>query len=199
MAYTIKKTQGYKSSENVSKNTFDPLPVGKYAVSIYEVDTGEYKNGGNKGREFLKIQFKVLDGQTGANRRIFQNIGLFDQWAPTTKNPDGSDNFTFFGFFAAATGKTEKEFREWYDATDDPFAELPSPTQLEGRKVVLSLKIVPDTYAFNKAQENGDLEAGQTQDDFKTNDVAGYKVYDGTLPAAGEANTSSPKVAAVDL
>lgn len=199
MGYTIKKTEGYKSAENASKNTFDPLPAGKYAVSIYEASTGEYKRGGNIGKEFLKIQFKVLDGQPGANRRLFENIGLFDRWAPTAKNPDGSDNFTFFGFFAAVTGKTEKEFRQWFDATEDPFAELPSPTQLEGRKVLVNLKIVPDTYAFSKAEENGDLEPGQTQEDFKTNDVSGYKVYDGTLPAGGEANTSSPKVQAVDL
>lgn len=216
MGYSVKKEAGYKSADHQSSTRFNALPAGSYAVTVQSAEVGEYKKGGNADRPLVKVQFKVLDGQVGANRRIFQQVGIFEKWAPTAKNPDGSDNFTFFGFFAAVTGKTEKEFRAWFDETDDAFQELPSPSELEGRKVVLRLKVVPDAYGYDKAVQEFAEETGlayksesdkaaaraefvETQDDYTTNDISGFKVYTGELPAAGEANTSSPKVAAVDL
>lgn len=195
VGYDVKKTEGRKAADSGGGTRFNALPAGSYAASVYEVTAGEYKNGNNKGRPNIRVQFKILDGQTGANRRIFQTIGIFDEW----NNDKKSDNFTFFQFFAAAVGKSETDFRAWFDEEDDPFGDLPSPTQLEGRKVVLRLKVVPDDYGYKRAKEEGSLGADETEDDFTTNDIAGFKVYDGTLPAAGEANTSSPKVAAVDL
>jgi hypothetical protein len=200
VGYAVKKDKDYKSAENQSSNRFNALPAGPYAVSIQAAELGEYgPKSTNAGRPLVNVQFRILDGQTGANRRVFQKVGIFEKWAPTSKNPGGADNFTFFQFFAAVTGKTEKEFRAWFDETDDPFDELPSPSQLEGRKLVIRLKVVPDTYGFEKAEREGDLEEGETQDDYTTNDISGFKVYDGNLPAAGAANTESPKVAAVDL
>lgn len=220
LGYAVAKDTTYKATEGGGDEyrPFKPLEAASVVVSIFEATAGEYKNGGNKGRTNVRIQFKVSEGQKGANKRLFQTVGIFEKWAPTSKNPDGFDNFTFFDLFAAATGKANKEFRQWFEETADPFAELPSPKQLEGRKVVATLKIVNDEYAYTKAltqfaQEKGlDLAADRaaveaafedehdlTQDDYKTNEIASFKVYDGTLPSAGGANTSAPKVAAVDL
>ena len=195
MGYKVKRDDTYDPTTAGGNNRFAALAAGKYVASVFEAELGEYgPKSGNKGRPFVKVQFRIEDGQTGANRRIFQNIGIFEKWAPTSKNPDGSDNFTFFGFFAAVTGKSEKDFREWFRDAKDPFGELPSPSQLEGRKVTLVLKVVPDDYAYNKALEEGTLEEGETQDDYTKNDISGFRVYDGAA-----ANTSAPKVGAVEL
>lgn len=220
MGWSVKKDENYDATSggNDPYRPFAPLEAGPVVLSVYEVKQGEYKNGGNAGRPHARIQFKVTEGQKGANKRLFQTIGVFEKWAPTAKNPDGFDNFTFFNFFAAVTGKAEKAFREWFKETAEPFGELPGPGELEGRKVVGVLKIVPDTYAYEKAlaafREDEGLKAavdseelreaftaktGYTAEDYKGNDIASFKVYDGTIPSAGAANTESPKIAAVEL
>lgn len=215
MAYKMKRPNT-RATEAGKPRGFAPLEPGNYAVSLYEVTTGEYQRGGNEGKGFVKVQFKVLDGQKGANRRLYGSIGKFPEWAPTDKNPDGSDNFTFFKFFAAVQGKTEKEFRaevdEWFDSLTEkqldegvefPESLVPSRSALEGRKVVVTLGVIHDKYNYDKAraqaESDGEDPDDLNPDDFKTNEVKNYKVYDGTLPAAGAAQTSAPKVEAVDL
>lgn len=182
MGYGI-ALKGTKVSDG-GGNKFDPLAAGPLGLAVFDAEVKEYgPNTNNAGRDFLKIQFKVLDGQTGANRRLFENVGLFPEWAPTDKNPDGSDNFTFFAFFAAVLGKKEKDFRAEFkkaiEEEDEKF-EIPSARELLGKKVTAIIKIVPDDYAYKKylqAVKDGDEEEGKTQSDFLKNTINGYKVY----------------------
>ena len=155
---------------------FDPLPPGKYAVSVYDAEAGEFgPNGVNGGRPNLQVQFRVSDGQAGANRRIFQTVGLFPSWAPKEKGDTPKDNFTFYQFFAAVQGKDEKEFRaEVKEAAESKKGNLtlPDAEDLLGREVELTLGIENDVYAFNKARED---DPDVVQDDFKRNSVKNIK------------------------
>lgn len=206
MAFKIDISKTTKVAEG-SGGPFKPLKAGPYIATVHDAEIGEFKGEKpqrpNAGRPQVNVQFRIADGQEGANRRVFQQIGLFDTWAPTDKNPEGSDNFTFFGFFSAIQGKKEKDFRaEYREAVENPETSdfsVPSPTELLGRKVVLNLKVVPDTYAYTKAVNEGTLEEGQTQQDYLKNEIGGFKVYDGSDPVAGGAQTSAAKVEAVEL
>lgn len=221
MGYNVKKDESYKATEgggNDPYRPFSPLPAGPVAVGVYEVKEGKYKSPANAGRDHIRVQFKVLEGQKGANRRLFSTIGIFEKWGPTAKNPEGFDNFTFFDFFAAVEGKSNEEFRKWFEETPDAFSKIPGPKELGGRKVIAVTKIVPDTYGYEKAlaafrtdeglTANVDSEelreafaakTGYTRDDYTTNEISGFKVYDGNIPQAGEKNTSSPVAGAVEL
>lgn len=168
---------------------FKPLPAGPYAVSIFDAEVEEYgPKTANKGRNFLKVQFRIDDGQDNANRRLFENIPLFTTWAATKKNPEGSDAFTFYAFFSAVLGKKDKEFRdEVRDAIAAGKFTVPEPNEILGKKLTVNVKIVPDSYAFNKASENGTLEDGETQADYLTNDISAYKVYSGPVAKSATA------------
>ena len=186
---------------------FKPLEAKEYATSIYDVEEKAYgPKTANAGRDGYRLQLRVADGQVGANRRLFQTIGLFLQWAPTQKNPDGADNFTFYDFFGAVAGVSSKDYRNHVKAVtgsdadevkaavaaikDEAFRkateaavkaktglEIPSPEQLLGKKINVVLKIVPDTYAFEKAQREGTVEDGETQQDYLTNDISAWKPF----------------------
>ena len=186
---------------------FAPLAAQEYAVSIYDVEEKEYgPNTANKGRDGYRLQLRVADGQVGANRRLFQTIGIFLNWAPTQKSPDGADNFTFYDFFSAIKGVKSKDYRNYVKAvtaTDPDVAkaaveaikdeayrkevaaavkagnglEIPDPTELLGKKVNVVLKIVPDKYAFDKAVREDTLEPGETQQDYLTNDISAWKPF----------------------
>src|SRR5664280_1844340 len=85
-----------------NSNRYLPLKAGEYTVSFYDVEEGTYKaDSAGTGRDSYRLQLRIADGQDGANRRLFETVGLFSQWGPTAKNPSGSDNFTFFDVFAA--------------------------------------------------------------------------------------------------
>ena len=155
---------------------FAPLPNGKYAVTVYEVNHKEYgPNSNNAGRDSWNVQFRISDGQEGANRRIFQQIGLFPTWAPTDKYPDGADNFLFYQFFSSVQGKSEKDFRaevkDVIEGKGKKVLSLPDDSQVLGTEVILVLGTEADTYAYNKAKEGGELAEGETQDDFKRNTI----------------------------
>lgn len=194
-------TKGEKVHEP-SRSAFAPITAGPVLLSIFDAEAKQYgEKTANAGRDFYKLQFKVegdvkdVDGKNAANRRLFENVGMFASWAPTPKNPDGSDNFTFFNFFAAVTGKKEKDLRDEYKkavAGEGDF-EVPSPSELLGKKVTGIIKIVPDEYAYNQykaALKSGEItleddEKEKTQQDFLKNVVNGYKPAD-AAPAAGD-------------
>jgi len=200
-------------------NTFKPLAAKEYTVSIYDVEESTYgPKTANAGRDGYSLQLRIADGQEGANRRLFQTIGLFLTWAPTAKNPDGADNFTFYDFFSAIEGVKSKDYRAGVKALvldkesetykDDLAAALasikdeayrakiadavkagtglvlPDPAELLGKKINVVLKIVPDTYGFEKAVREDTLEEGQTQQDFLTNDISAWKPF-AEVAAAG--------------
>ena len=151
---------------------FDPLPAGKYNVNIFEVSEGTYKEGGaNAGRTFLKLHLKVADGQAGANRRLFTNVGDFPRWAPKPggKDPKGAPNYQFFQFYKSLPDDLAVEFPEGVDGD----VELPDLEDLEGALLAVKIKVVKDDYAFKKAKAEGDLD-GRTEDDFLKNEVAEF-------------------------
>lgn len=169
-------------------SSYDPLAAGSYRASIFDISVEEYgPKTNNAGKSYAKVQFRIADGQEGANRRLFENIPLFTQWGPTAKNPDGSDAFTFFGFFSAVLGVKEKDFRKTVtealekaqvaaekSGKDDTEFELPipDPDTLLGKELTLVVKIVDDDYKF-KQELLTDPEAKQA--DFKKNTVSAFK------------------------
>lgn len=161
--------------------SFTPIAAGTYPVSVFDASVEEYgPKSNNAGRPFLKVQYRIDDGAPGANRRLFDSIPLFTEWAPTAKNPEGSDAFSFFGFFAAVTGVKEKDFRKTVtealeSAKDKSKVSLPipDPDTILGKKLALVVKIADDDYAFKKAVSEGDDEAVQA--DFKKNVISGYR------------------------
>lgn len=168
---------GGQKSE-ASSGGFAPLAAGDYNVTIFDVEDATYgPKSANAGRPSLRVQLRVSEGQEGTNRRLFETIPLFARWAPTAKNPDGSDAFTFFDFFAAVRGESPKDFRKSFndlvDAGENPASLLPANSELLGKPLTVVLKVENDTYAFNKAVENGDTDAAQ--EDFKRNSVKTWK------------------------
>ena len=96
-----------------------------------------------------------------------------------------------------ATGKTEVDIFDFEPKVLDKDGKEIKPSTLLNRKLVLNLKVKPDTYAFNKAKSEGTL-GDRTQDDFKRNEIGGFKVYTGGT-VGGPANVSAPKIGAVEL
>lgn len=165
---------------------FAPLPAGEYLASVYNAELGEYKKGGlNEGRPNLNVQFRISDGQKGANRRLFQLIGLFPSWAPKP-GKDAADNFLFFQFLAAVTGKTEKEVRAEVRAAAEGKGtfSFPDLADLLGKEVTLVVKIEADSYAYQKAADNGTLADDQTVEDFKRNAISAIRAPKELVAAA---------------
>ena len=180
MARTVNLSgKDVKKSENTG---FAPLPAGKYNVTVFDLDEGEYKNGVNKGRPFLKLQLRISDGQKGANRRLFVNVGDFPYW----KNKDGSgsdgaSNFLYWQFYKSLgvvfPGKDEE---------DEVEVVLPDLEEIEGASLAVKVKIVKDEYAYNKAMAAWEDEAEKAEakgkdapprpepDDFLKNEVAEF-------------------------
>lgn len=70
-------------SLNVDQETFDGasfslVPAGRHRVIIFDVKLDEVKTGENKGKPRLKFQFKIADGEPGANRRLFHDVNAFN-------------------------------------------------------------------------------------------------------------------------
>lgn len=69
---------------DASGRSFEPVPAGTYAVSVFAITPDEVKNGENKGKLRLKFQFRIADGETSpdgsnqGNRRLFADINAFE-------------------------------------------------------------------------------------------------------------------------
>ncbi len=163
-----------------SRTPFEPLPAGRYTVTVYDVKEKQYSaSSRNAGRTFYAIQFRVVDGERGANRRFYDNIGIFPTWAPNARHPEGADNFTFWRFFSVIEGKSEPELRK---AAQDGSFEIPEPQELLGRKLDVLLGIEKDDYALNRAKEDGtfDENASYTRNNIKSF----FPTKDSNSPAA---------------
>lgn len=166
---------------------FDPLPAGVYEATIYDAKVGEYNSVKNKGRPKMDIQYRIADGQKGANRRIFESVPLFTNW----NNEGKTDAFPFFRFFAAVQGMTNKDFRT--KATEDAESKkglsVPAIEEILGKKVLLKLAVEKDDYAFNKSED-----PDAVKEDFTRNNVA-----DVTAPKAGGAKKAAKEDEAFTL
>ena len=168
MGFNIDTTGGVKEG---SGGTFAPLPAGKYQVNVFDTKPGAFGNkSANADRPNVNVQFKVADGQKGANRRIFQTVGLFLNWAATAKNPDGADNFLFYQFFGAVTGQKDKDFRAKVKEVglEKLSTLLPDPDEILGKQVTLDLGIELDDYAYKKALAD---DPTVKPEDFKRNNI----------------------------
>lgn len=203
MGYSAKKDTSYDpTAESFGYRYFPPIPDGVYDVVVQEATMSEYQRGSNKGRDMLNLKLKVV-GPTSVGRVLFTNIGVFEKWGPTQKNPGGSGNWTFFGFFAAVKGMSEKDFREWFKNTEDPFAELPLPSRIEGMTLTVDVSHSDDTRRQENAQATADSygttpeerqEIFDLESNAQRNEVKRFKVYDASssskVVASSEAKTA---------
>lgn len=163
-------------------NDFDPLPAGTYGVSIYDVKAEEIAAGKrNAGDTSYNIQFKVLDGQEGANRRHFERILIAPTWV-ATKDKEEADNFTFFNFLAAVRGTTAKAVREELAAAIEGDGEfsVPIPKELLGKKLNLTFDVKEWPYGYKRAKEKAEAEGEEfdkNPTDFKQNTVKKFAPY----------------------
>lgn len=154
MAIKLTKDKNVDNIADEESNGFEPLPKGKYPVTIYDCEVAEFgptsKNAGDPG---YRVQFRVSAGQY-ENRRIFTspNILLSGAWA------SGADNFSLFNFLEAVQvpyvakkgiidddkGKplSNSELRKMYKALDGEI-ELPDPEWLLSKPLTLVLGIQP--------------------------------------------------------
>ena len=147
MARTVNLSgKDVKKSENTG---FAPLPAGKYNVSVFDLEESEYKSPNNKGKPMLRLQLRVSDGQKGANRRLFTNLGDFPYWGKKDgSGEDGSPNFLYFQFYKALGVVFPSK-----DEEDEVEVSLPDLDEIEGATLAVKVKIVNDDYAYKKAQE----------------------------------------------
>lgn len=155
----------------------EPLPAGTYNATIYDVKFKPFgPNSNNPGRPAYNVQFRIADGQKGANRRLFQLIGLFPTWST------GSDNFMVFRFLSAVTGKSEKAIRAAVKKDRSDF-EVPDPKDLLGKPLTLVVGVEPDDYAYKQAvaqeAEDADLEGRAPEpldrEKYKRNTIKSFK------------------------
>lgn len=97
-----------------SSRTFDPVPAGKYPVTVFAIDTAEVKQGPNAGKIKLRVQFKIEDGFVAADgtkvggRRLFADINTFGGISgPNSKNPGKPYGPFDLIAFGKAIGKVE--------------------------------------------------------------------------------------------
>jgi len=97
-------------SLNVDQETFDsagrsfePVPVGKYKVSIFAIGEDTVKTGDNVGKSRLKFQFRIADGEVAAdgsrqqNRRLFADVNNFEGKDKKTGEPTPSYDLVAIG------------------------------------------------------------------------------------------------------
>lgn len=71
--------------------TFDPVPIGPYTATIFEIKETEVKTGANAGKPRLKFQFRIVDGETSpagqnqGNRRLFSDVNAFEGFSQKTQ------------------------------------------------------------------------------------------------------------------
>lgn len=71
-------------SLNVDQDTFegtgfDLIPAGRHKVTIFDIKIEEVKaEGPNKGKPRMRFQFKIVDGEPLANRRLFHDANAFE-------------------------------------------------------------------------------------------------------------------------
>jgi len=59
-----------------NSNSYEPLPKGKYDVTIFDIQADTVKSGENAGKPRWKLQLRVASGQF-ENRRLFTLVPLY--------------------------------------------------------------------------------------------------------------------------
>lgn len=173
---TVKTTKDAEEKAAAGSGDYKPLDAGVYNVTIFDAEETEITNvkSANKGVTGVRMQFRISDGQKGANRRLFQSVYDVQKWAPKPGKDEGAVNFLFFQFYKALG----------YDLGDGEF-DLPDVEDLVGESLAVKVKIVADTYQYNKAEKEGTL-GDRTKGDFLTNEIAEF------LPEQDEVASEDP-------
>lgn len=152
----------------VSGNDFEPIPAGKYRAYLFDADERTFgPNSNNADRPYYNIQLKIADGEY-ENRRVFMMVGLFPVWAPTAKNPDGADNFTYFDFYAAVNGMSSIEARKLNN--EQGGLDYPDPEDFIGMVVEADIGIRNNTYQGETTKQNT-VRSLRAVKDTKTNNI----------------------------
>jgi hypothetical protein len=164
MARKVNVTKGAQEQAASSGGDYKPLDAGIYNVSVFEAEGTAIKNpvSPNNGVTGVRLHLRISDGQKGANRRLFTSVYDVERWNPKPGKTEGAVNFQFFQFYKALG----IEFGEGE-------VELPEIEDLQGEELAVKVKIVHDSYAYNKAVKEGTL-GDRTKADFLTNEVAEF-------------------------
>lgn len=167
---------GQTVQEESQGTPFEALPAGTYNATLYDVEKSEYgKNSANAGRPNYQLEIRIKDGEF-ADRRLWTHIPLFLEWAPKAGQEKGADAFAFYAFFGPLAGKTPKEFRaEVKEIVEngDGNLKLPTPEQLLGKEVVITVNNKADAWAYNRAKEENP-EAELDPEKYRRNDITAY-------------------------
>lgn len=163
MGRTVRVTKGAEEQAASGGGDFKPLAAGIYNVTIFEAEEATIKNGANAGVTGARMQFRVSDGQKGANRRLFNTVWDTERWAPKDGKKEGAVNFQFFQFYKALG----------VDFSTEGDVELPEIEDLAGESLAVKVKIVHDKYNYDKAVKEGTL-GDRTKGDFLTNEISEF-------------------------
>lgn len=166
MGRKVNTTKGAQEQAASGGGDFKPLAAGKYNVTVFEAEETEITNAksANKGVTGVRMQFRISDGQNGANRRLFQSVYDVEKWAPKPGKEEGAVNFLFFQFYKAIG----VDFPE-----DGGEIDLPEIEDLVGEALAVKVKIVHDKYNYDKAVADGTL-GDRTKGDFLTNEISEF-------------------------
>lgn len=182
MARKVSVTKGAEEQAKSNSGVFKPLPAGKTInVSIFEAEETKIGKGLNEGVTGARMQFKVSEGQAGANRRLFQSVYDVERWAPKEPGKEGAVNFLFYQFYKALG----------VSFPEDGEVELPEIDELVGEELAVKLKIVPDTYRYDKAVAEWKAAGEKPEDkpskgDFLTNEIKEFLPFDDDVAEAGD-------------
>jgi hypothetical protein len=76
MSFTIEVPKDYTPSSGNNNGPIEPMPVGNYTATVFEIKAEEVKSGPNAGKPRWNVQFRVSDG-TYENRRVFSYIPMY--------------------------------------------------------------------------------------------------------------------------
>ena len=160
---TVNVTEAAQQEAAKGGGDFKPLAAGIYNVTIVDAEetTIEREDSPNKGTTGVRMQLRISEGQKGTNRRLFQTVYDVERWAPKKPGAEGTVNWLFAQFYKSLG----------VDMTGA--VELPEIEDLLGESLAVKVKIVPNTYKYNKAVKEGTL-GDQTKSDFLTNDIAEF-------------------------
>lgn len=110
------------NESDLSQNSYEVIPAGTYATTVFNVELTDVKNGDNAGKKQYKVQLRISEGQY-ENRRLFTYIPLYT---------------------GKAFWKTQSFFEALgYDVKGGQFA-VPTPNELAGKPVGARVKIAQD-------------------------------------------------------
>lgn len=156
------------AAESVKANKpqrFKPIPAGKQNFTVYDAELKEFGPNASFPKEnYYSVDLRI-DGGPFNGRKITRVMVPFrTNWKPSTdpakleKNPNGFPTI-FVPFFEALGFDPKGKF------------SVPDISDILGKPLSARVTVEDDEYAYNRAVEEGSLEEGETQADFKRNGV----------------------------